>query len=85
MVKENHTRKIAVGFKPSDYAKLEVLAKVTGKPPAVCARDIIVGFLDANADNVIKAQELESKYNNVMAVLNGKGQISLFDDDDTKN
>lgn len=82
MEKENHTRKIAIGLKPSDYSRLEVLAKTIGKPPAVTVRDIIVQYLDTHADDIIKAQEAASAYNNAMMILNGKNQISLFNDDD---
>lgn len=80
-MKENHTRKIAIGLKPSDYARLEVLAKTIGKPPAVAVRDIIVQYLDNHADDIIKAQEAADAWNNAMMILNGKNQISLFDDD----
>ena len=75
---ENNTRRFALTFTPKNYERLARLARATGKVPAVCARDIIVNYLDACADDLAELEEAAANYKRRLERLNARGTISLF-------
>lgn len=80
-VKENCTRRMALTLKPTDYDRLVTLAKVTGKLPAVAAREILIRYLDRHSADVEEAQKAAAQYQVALQALNAK-QISLFPNDE---
>lgn len=75
---ENNTRRFALTFTPTNYERLARLARATGKVPAVCARDIIVGYLDDHADDLAELEQAAANYKARLERLNARGTISLF-------
>ena len=76
--KEKRTRRFAIALTPSDYERIVVLAKVTGKLPAQAVRDVVVQYLDRHAADIEEAIRANEELKKAMTNLNAR-QMSLFD------
>ena len=70
-------KRIALTMTIGDYNRLVTFANVTGKPPAVAARNILIEYLDNHAQDIDEAQKAAATYHAALKNLNTRA-ISLF-------
>lgn len=72
-------KRIALTMTQADYDRLVIFAKVTGKLPAVAARNILIEYLDIHAKDIDAVKQAADNYHSALQHLN-TGYISLFED-----
>ena len=70
-------KRIALTLTIGDYNRLVTFANVTGKPPAVAARNILIEYLDTHEKDIDEAQRAAANYHAALKNLNTRA-ISLF-------
>ena len=70
-------KRIAITLTFGDYNRLVTFANVTGKPPAVAARNVLISYLDAHEKDIQEAQRAAANYHAALKNLNARA-ISLF-------
>lgn len=75
--KGRREKRIALTLTQGEYERLVAFAKVTGKLPAVAARNIMNEYLDAHAHNIHEAERAAATYHAALRNLNTRS-ISLF-------
>lgn len=73
-------KRIALTVTEDLNARLVELAEIEGKPPAAVVREILIDYLDTNAEEINKAKRAHSTYTSIMKRL--RRQQSLFDDEE---
>lgn len=79
--KGRREKRIALTLTTGDYNRLVTFAKVTGKLPAVAARNILIEYLDSHAQDIDEAQKAAATYQAALKNLNAH-TISLFSEED---
>lgn len=72
-------KRIGLTLNQTDYDRLVIFSKVTGKLPAVAVRNILVEYLDNHAKDIDEAQKAAANYHAALQNLK-TGCISLFED-----
>ena len=73
-------KRIALTMTIGDYNRLVTFAKVTGKPPAVAARNILIEYLDTHAQDIDAATRAAANYQAALKNLNTR-TVSLFSEE----
>ena len=82
MIRERREKRVAISLTTNLHTRLVSLSKITGKPPAVVARDILTDYLDTRAEEIAEAQKAAEAYHASLKKLRYR-QPSLFSEEDS--